>query len=688
MQFLKLIPSHLTNRNKGILLLALLFSLAALYALFKVQPKEEDQSRKMLAILEDQTQFVSRKHSNALSFIEIKKGENLFDGDQIFTGENSTAKVIFQKSGNILTIPPKGLVKIVEGSNGESVNIQKGLAEFVIQKGQTMAITQGTEVLTLKNDDDEQGSGKIFFEDNKIVLKVDSGKINLNDSKGKNQEIKKDESVSYINDAPPLVEESLPLEKEAVAKIPALKLTNPISGQRIDIWNPLILEWLNSSEVEAVLYKDSEFKEVVAKTSAEISPFQWILPLQEGLHYLVVNPKGKDNESVTIPLEMFSGNNITTFTPEDNAVVNLKRGDNLKLSWNAVPASRYKITISANGGENISFMSDIPEYEVQGIKGASLTWSVAPQLVSGVVLKESAINHVNLIFENSTAIISPKKNQKFIFIKDKIELSWKALKDENISVKLINTSLNKVLFEKDIIDNKMIFTPEVPGNYSLIVKSKDFPSGLPSEVNFSVNSIIAEWELNAPVELSSIDPEENKVELKFNPINKNLNEYELSVYNDTDLTNNILTSKVITSKIIYTVKNYGTLCFILRPLNKVSNWLPSSSQCIVYTQKAPFEIIAAGKNVVLKYQKSNGIGSYIITLPEVQNANSYEVQVFNKSRKLVFSDRSSSNVIVWPSTKTGVFYYRYRVMDAKKRTSAYSAVSKLIFPISPLSELK
>ena len=674
MQIFKIFfPAHFTNRNKVVLLVSLLLSIASLIALFKLQIKDDDQSRKMLATLVDQKKFVSRKFDNSLSFIEINKGEKLFNGDQVFTGDDSTAKVVFQKSGNVINIPPKGLVKIVEGANGETVDIQKGLAEFIIQKGQIMNITQGNESFTLKNDDNEEGSGRIFFKDNKLVLEVDAGRINLIDSSGAVQEFKKSESA--------------PVEDEVVEKISGVGLIHPVSEQEIDIWQSLDLEWSNKAGIDAVLYRDSEYKEVVSSTTAETSPYNWSLPLEEGRYYLMVKVAGtEDKEATSIALNMISKNKITSFTPANNASVNIKRSDSLKLSWNEVPASAYRVTIKNQDNEKISFMTDKPEYEVQGIKGSSLDWSVAPQLASGVFLSDSETNHVSLIFESENTIISPKENQQFLLGKDKIIMSWTVIKNERSNVKITNISTNKVILEKDLIDGKMIFKPESPGAYSFAISSKNYPSATPNEVKFSVVSKIADWELNDPVEISSVDSEEKKIELKFIPLNKNLAEYELNVYNDSVLQDKILTSKVTSSKIIYTIKDFGTFCFILRPLSKVSAWLPSSNQCIIYSQKAPFDIIAATKNIVLKYTKVNGIGSYLITLPVVDRANFYEIQVFNNSKKVIFSDRSKSNVIVWPSNKAGAFYYKYRVIDSKKRVSDYSGVSKLIFPISPLTD--
>lgn len=676
MQILEtILPPHFTRRNRIIFFLALLFSFTSLVALLKVQPTDESQSRKMLATLVDQKQYVTRKFSNSLSFIEIDKGEKLFNGDQIFTGDNSTAKVVFLKSGNILNIPPRGLVKIEEGLSGENVDIQKGLAEFVIQKGQSMNITQGTETITLKTGENEEGVGKIFFNDKKIVLQVDSGKISLNDSAGKVQEVNKNESVS--------------LAEEGITKIAGVGLTKPTWGQQIDIWQGLSLEWSSKGPIDVILSKDSGLKEVVGRTTAASSPYMWTLPLQEGRYYLTVRPAGSTSKDATsFPLEMYSAHRISTFTPANKSLVNLKRGDSLKLSWNEVPAARYKVTLQNQDGKISSYMTEKAEYEVHEIKGATLDWSVAPQLTSGAMLGDSVTNHVSLAFDGENSIISPKNNQGFLFGKEKVEINWTTTKNERTHIKLVNTSTNQVVVDKDTMDSKMTFAPETPGVYSVEVSSKDFPNPSPVGVKFSVVSRIAEWELKAPVELSSIDLEPKKVELKFIPANKDLTQYELSVYSDTALKNKIVSSKVPTTTIIYNVKKFGTFCFILRPLDKASSWLPSASQCIVYTEKAPFDVIAATKNIILKYTKVNGVGSYLITLPQVERAAIYEIQVFDDAKKVVFSDRSKNNVITWPSSKAGAFYYKYRVVDSRGRTSDYSGVSKLIFPISPLTDWK
>ena len=674
MQFLEsLLPAHFTRRNRVIFFLALLFSFFSLVALFKVAPKDETQVRKMLATLVDQEHYVTRKFSNSLSFIEVDKGDKLFNGDQIFTGDKSSAKVVFSKSGNVLNIPPKGLVKIEEGQSGENVDIQKGLAEFVIQKGQSMNITQGNETITLQTGADEVGTGKIFFNDNKMILQVDSGKIRLNDGAGKVQELNKFETVS--------------LEGENIKKVIGVGLISPVRGQQIDIWKGLSVEWSSKTGIEMILAKDNSFKEIVGRVNAPTSPYMWNLPLQEGRYYFRVLPVGsKTMEGVTFPLVMVSPHMIKDFLPIDQTTLSLKRGEAVKFSWSAVPAIAYKVTIVDQNGGNATHKTELPELILNDLKGTSIDWSVAPQLASGIFLADSVKNRLNFNFEGENKILMPKDHQNFIFGKDKVALAWTSSQDENMTIKITNLTKNEVVYSKDTQDNKLEFSPEAPGEYVFEVASKDYPGSVASKVNFFAISRIAEWDLQNQVELSSIDPEEKKVELKFTPAIPDLNDIEVSIYSDENLKNKISSSKVLSKTILYKVKKFGNYCFVLRAMNTTSVWKPSKTKCIYYKEVAPFDTIASANNIILKYAKVNGIGSYLINLPLVERASIYEVQVFNGKKDIVFSDKSKSNVITWPSRKTGIFYYRYRVVDSKGRQSAYSRFSKLIFPISPLTE--
>jgi hypothetical protein len=683
MRFIEtLLPAHFTRLNRIIFILSLLFSIVAFIALLKITPKDEDTARKLLATLVEEEQYVTRKFSNALSFTEVKKGDGLFNGDQIFTGDNSRARIVFLKSKNVLNIPPRGLVKIEEGESGENVEIQKGLAEFIIQKDQKLNIIQGTETLVLTSAStgsgvgDGAGTGKIFFNNDKLIVQVKSGQVNINDSKGKVQAIKKDETVSVSA-----------IEK-VITKIITSGLSSPSSDKKVDIWEGLDLVWSHNGAIEATLSKTSDFSEVVGKVTANTSPYKWMAPLEVGKYYLkvkVVDPKAKDESPIS--LTTFSPHMINTFVPEDNATVNLKRGEDLHLSWNEVPAEKYRISIETSDGQKNTYLSSKPEVVLPAIKASSIEWSVAPLLKSSLFLDYTAKKKVNITFEGENKIVAPKMGQVFNFGKDKIQLTWTSMPCENLHMKITDSNEQEIL-NKDMQGTQSDFTPKSPGRYTLSISSKDYPALPAASTTFLVQSVAAQWLSKETIKLESIDPEEKNVEMKFETLNKNLSELELVVFGDENLKTKLRSGKVLSKTVKYPVKNFGTYCLMVQAFDKNSPWLPSSSKCIVYTQTSAFDKMPAPKNTLMKFEQINGVASYSFEVPVVPRATIYEVQVFRDQlgKSLVYTDRSNSNVFKWPTKKAGVYFYKYHVFDSKQRSSDYSGMAKLAFPISPLSE--
>jgi hypothetical protein len=676
MQFLEtLLPAHFTRLNRNIFFLSILFSIASFVALLNVSPKDEDTARQLLATLVDEEQFVTRKYANSLSFNEINKGEKLYNGDTIVTGDRSLAKIVFLKSKNVLNIPQKGLVKIEEGESGENIEIQRGLAEFIIQKDQKINIIQGTEKLVLTSNSTSEGSGKLFYKNNKLIVKVESGQININDAKGVIQNIKKDETISVS------------VAEKIVTKIVTTLLTSPIDEQKIDIWNGINLAWGFNGPIEATLSKTRDFSEVVSKINPQSSPYNWNPPLEIGRYYLKVkamDPKAK--EEPPIALTMVAGQNISNFVPENNATVNLKRGEPLRFSWSAVPVEKYRVNVETSNGQKTSYITSKPELSLADFKDTKLSWTVSPLLKSGIYLESLDKKLININFEGENKILRPLPGQKFRFGKDKILLSWTSLPKENVHLK-ISGSESKIILEKDLQINELDFVAKDPGNYTLELSSIDYPSIPPAIVNFTVQSIAAEWTSKENIFLSSVDPEEKKIEMNFNT-KASLSELELVIFGDEGLKKKLRSGRVLSKTITYPVKEFGTYCLVLQAAEKDSPWLPGDSRCIVYSSKKAFDLVATPKNLVMKFIELNGVASYSFEVPAVPRADVYEVQVFKDqlAKSLVYTERSKNNNIKWPSKKAGVFYYRYRVFDTKQRVSDYSGTAKLVFPISPLSD--
>lgn len=677
MQFLEsLLPAHFTRLNRIIFFLSLLFSFLSLIALLNISPNDEDASRKLLATLAEEEQFVTRKFSNSLSFNEINRGENLYNGDTIVTGANSKAKIVFLKSKNILNIPQKGLVKIEEGESGENIEIQKGLAEFVIQKDQKLNIIQGNEKLVITSTSGTNGSGKLFYKNDKLIVQVDKGQININDSKGNAQNIKEAESASVS------------VVEKVITKIVTSMLVSPKSEDNVDIWEGINLAWGFNGPIEVKLSKSPNFSDDIQKVTASTSPYKWNLPLTTGRYFLkvrAVDPKAKEEEVIT--LNMVSTNSISTYNPPTESLITLSPGSDLKLSWNQVPTEKYRVNVELSSGKKDSFITTQNEFLINNVKDSKITWNVEPLLKSGVYLDSNIQNIVNIKFEGQNKIQSPIEGQNFRFGKDKINFAWSSLPKENLEIKIANSE-GAVLMEKTIQGQKLELVPKMPGKYTMELTSKDYPGVTPAIVNFNVQASAATWVSKEKIVLESIDPDNQIVDLKFDTLTKNLNELGLDVYSD-ELLKNKIRSDVISSKTIkFPIKNFGTYCVRIRGQENNPIWIPSESKCIVYIQQALFDIIQVPKNLIMKFVDVNGVASYSFEVPPVKRADIYEVQVFKDvaGKNLVYTDRSQTTVFKWPSRKAGIYFYRYRVFDSKKRSSEYSGTAKLVFPISPLSD--
>lgn len=677
MQFLEsLLPAHFTRLNRIIFFLSLLFSLLSLVALLNISPNDEDATRKLLATLADEEQFVTRKFSNSLSFNEISRGENLYNGDTIVTGANSKAKIVFLKSKNVLNIPQKGLVKIEEGESGENIEIQKGLAEFIIQKDQKLNVIQGSETLVITSSSGSNGTGKLFYNKDKLIVQVDSGQVNINDSKGNAQNIKEAETASVS------------IADKVVTKIVTAMLATPKADDKIDIWDGVNLVWGFNGPIEVKLSKSSNFSDDIQKITAPASPFKWNLPLTTGRYFLRVralDPQAKEEEAIS--LNMVSANSISIFTPANEALVTLKPGSDLKLSWNQVPTEKYRVSIELSSGKKSSYTTDKNEFTISNVKDSKILWNVAPLLKSGAYLDSNIQNIVNIKFEGQNKIQSPSEGQNFRFGKDKINFAWSSLPKENLVIKITNAE-GAVLLDKTLQTQKMELAPKAPGKYTMELTSKDYPGVAPASVNFNVQAPAATWSSKEKIELESIDADNQQVDLKFDTLTKNLDELELEVFSDELLNKKLRTDKISSKNIKFPVKDFGTYCVRIRGQENNPIWIPSESKCIIYLQQAPFDIIQVPKNLIMKFVEVNGVASYSFEVPAVKRADIYEVQVFKDlaGKNLVYTDRSESTVFKWPSRKAGIYFYRYRVFDSKKRSSEYSGTAKLVFPISPLSD--
>ena len=71
----------------------------------------------------------------------------------------------------------------------------------------------------------------------------------------------------------------------------------------------------------------------------------------------------------------------------------------------------------------------------------------------------------------------------------------------------------------------------------------------------------------------------------------------------------------------------------------------------------------------------------------MKEAVKYEFSIYkdDKGKNLVFRDATSSPEFKWTTRRSGVFFLQYKVTNKRGRSSELSPFSRIIFPISPLS---
>ncbi|MDO9181271.1 MAG: hypothetical protein Q7U04_02630, partial [Bacteriovorax sp.] len=83
-----------------------------------------------------------------------------------------------------------------------------------------------------------------------------------------------------------------------------------------------------------------------------------------------------------------------------------------------------------------------------------------------------------------------------------------------------------------------------------------------------------------------------------------------------------------------------------------------------------------------------GNETFKIVVPTIDKAVKYHLEIFSDSlgKTLTYSADSALPEILWNTNRSGIYYIKYKVYDNKQRESEFSSFSKLIFPISPLSD--
>lgn len=681
-------PNNQNKGNKLIIFIGAVISILSLLALIYLKPNLKNNKLEKIAIIENFNKNVRLKSSGSSSFFNISKNETLQNSDEIFTGENSSATVRFIKSNTQLKIPSSSLVKIEEGENGDVIEVKDGLVDIILEKGQEITLKENGELHNISSQE-EKSTIKASISSGQIKIISNTKSVTIKDKSGERELVKNEEAV--------IITPKIDLQK--IEKTPPVdfEILKPLNNEKITTQTDINV-LLNKNLNFIIEIKSLEDQKLIARKSFSKNSLIFKNTLNPGKYELKVKTL---EISKTITFEVPLNIKITGHTPQNNEIISSNPNENISLIWDEAKVKKYKIIIQINNENEKILYSNIPRIEIPPIKNGQITWTVIGELEDGstTIENKSIQNSIKITDE---IIINSKTKNKFSISEKEFPISWKAKYSKNFKITIFEKTINEEgekyteLFNsnlKENINETKIFLKKI-GNFKIVISSLDYPETKNGEFPYSTKGPILDWLIDFPSELKSIE-DELDYELSYK---ENISLKETSKLYIKHTNTNNQNSKVEplefenkkVSKIKIKLKGHGRYCFIAHLNKPIDLYTDTESKCLNFIQLPPFDSIPKPKNEILKFNKNEQETFFTFILPKVDRAIKYQVEVFKdiNAKNLVFKSTSENEEIKWNTKRSGIYFYRYKVYDNKNRASSYSEVSKIIFPISPLSDWK
>lgn len=262
-----------------VLSLFLLWQDAWIYTLVQSIPPDQEQIGEVKIMQND----VRRRFEVALSWLPISQQTEIYQGDSIFTGNNSNV-VIETKSGEQITIAPNSLVVINKRKGSISLNISFGSIQSKIDKGKTLLITSNNTMTELSG--------------NNTAIKIDAGEgsnlaFNVLSGEAKIKSNSK-EKVLRVDDTYMLNGRGDVIEPTRST----IQLVSPLAEQKFKIRDdqPVIFKWQTARQYSRMKIKiaaDPEFKKIIQDARVDGNSFSgYSLPRDTFLYWQILAEGG------------------------------------------------------------------------------------------------------------------------------------------------------------------------------------------------------------------------------------------------------------------------------------------------------------------------------------------------------------------------------------------------------------
>jgi hypothetical protein len=672
----------------------LLCFLTSLYFLIEDQFLKSGTSADSIAQVIYKSKTVKTKKIFNYHWINTKDGDQLQANDQVFTYDDSNAKIIL-KSGSKISVSPNTLISLNQLENDNSINVEKGII--------------------LADLNEETKALKININGKEVSLRSKQAKLQISSTAGESRiDIVSGNATFKIDNIQKTLmpgQQITSNNKDIAIKDISLLIKTPSIDQIVLEDQPIQFSWKSKDKVQFEISNDMNFKQILKSYDLTVNNIS--LKLKSSIYYWRI----KTSNEVSTPRVLNVYPNVTTkLISPSNEILLIKQSDGKKISlnWNDKYYKKFELSVKGpnkdlsktiNGSSYILDLSQNGEYfwKVKPISKNNHSWS-----------NENSFTLSQPFLPSAPRVITPKANELIsLFDESKFIFRWTGNNKSNYLVS-ISRDLQESLpiFTKSIRGNLLNWTPKESGVYFFKVKEIDRldRETAHSKIIKTTFDIIDTTNF-LPQSGSKISLVRPKEEVKFKwkksiRTNKLRPKYYLEISRDNDFKKILISKQSFTnsSKVIFPkIGNYFWRTRVVYPNNKESFSTPQ--RVTITPTPAPKKPktkdldIEIKVNSILKSIKkfiSNIISLFIpsthaseintsakIEWDKIDNTKVYILEVFEdrELRNIILKKEIKENHYNISNIKEGTYYWRIAVIDHWNRQSEFSEASKLNFKL-------
>lgn len=597
-------------------------------------------NRKAIAQLKEAKEDVRLKMFEQTSWENPEANAGLVSGDQIFTGENSYALIEFNNQVKV-NLKPNSLITITEMDDKLVMELERGS-------------------LDLEN----SPQGEIYLKENEEIRKIEP--------------LPTFQKLSKTNEQKIVVEEKPTMAPE---------ITGPVDGYKVELGKNINFTFSRELSGNLEVARDATFSQGLRKIklNEKVSAMPFMAE-EKGNFFFRLVEDGLVSRPVQI--EVFEHQMNEVVSPLNDSELELKRLEphSVLLTWKKGSEAPTHLKVLKDGLEIVNQTVETDSFELTDIEAGTYQWGTS----SSSAMEVSKLSSFKVYFEplvakNNKLSLPETRNNSLPLIFNN------AQKNEELEVAV--TQQDNIVAEK-VLSEKYNLEELKPGSYTISVNSKKFKSKNPTILQADLKSKSIHFDgvvLGNKVEkIQEILLDKPLDEMTFKYFSYlNPEDLVLKMTKDGADFSKMTKASFTKEELKLKLNGYGKYCVGAKVKDAaIAKFYSDDVFCVDLKAKILIAKLSAPGNQIIKRNSLMGKDIYEIELPKNSLAKEYKINIYGDENKknLIYSSKSKDNTFVWKSKKSGIFYYNYQLMDINGNLTSESDVSKLIFPISPLSE--